>query len=56
MPVKVILNDCIGCGCCVGECPAMAITCDEKAKIDPEICDECGSCVNSCPTGAMTWE
>jgi ferredoxin len=48
---------CTGCGTCVDECPAAAITIEnEKAKVDQELCVDCGSCVDICPSEAITME
>ena len=41
---------CIGCGDCVGVCPADAICLkDGIAHIDPRACIGCGACVKTCP-------
>jgi len=55
---------CVGCGSCVEECPAKAISLtlagaareDVKAKkavIDDRICARCGRCFTVCPTRAI---
>ena len=55
---------CVGCGACVDECPARAITLvDGTAMVDAALCDGCGSfderhdrlCVQICPNGALAW-
>ena len=50
---RVIAADCIGCGACVGVCPAAAITLNGVASIDALACIGCGSCRSECPTGAI---
>ncbi len=57
MVAKVNNEECTGCGTCVDECPASAITLkDDKAKIDEDECTECGTCVDSCPSSAISME
>ena len=50
---RVIADDCIGCGSCVGVCPVTAITLGGVASIDGLACIGCGSCRSECPTGAI---
>lgn len=46
---------CVGCGKCVGVCPADAITIDrKKASIDGAECLLCSSCAAVCPTEAIS--
>ncbi|HLR35508.1 MAG TPA: FAD-binding protein [Tissierellales bacterium] len=53
MAIKVIKEECIGCGQCVEVCPFEAIDIiDEKAVIN-ENCTICGSCIEVCPTEAI---
>lgn len=53
MAVKIIREECIGCGQCVEVCPFEAINIvDEKAVIN-ENCTVCGSCIEVCPTDAI---
>jgi len=45
---------CIGCGMCVRNCPAGAISLENgKAKINYEKCIGCGLCISICPVGAI---
>ncbi len=47
-------RECVGCGLCVSNCPADAITLsDGKAKIDETKCIGCGECVVVCKTDAL---
>lgn len=50
---KVKQKYCTACGNCVENCPANAITIDDKAFIDSEVCIGCGQCILSCPTGSI---
>ena len=58
MTVKVNEEECTGCGSCVDECPAEAITMsdDDIAVIDQDECTECGSCVDACPAEAISMD
>ncbi len=58
MTVKVIEAECTGCGTCVDECPAEAISMndDDIAVIDMDECTECGTCVEACPSEAIVME
>ncbi|MEA3325441.1 MAG: 4Fe-4S binding protein [Euryarchaeota archaeon] len=58
MTVKVNEEECTGCGSCVDECPAEAITLndDDIAVIDQDECTECGTCVDVCPSEAITMD
>ena len=57
MTAKVNNEDCVGCGICVDECPASAITIEnDKAKVDEAACSDCGTCAESCPNEAITVE
>ena len=48
-------NRCVGCGFCVRQCPAGALTLvDGKVQRDASRCVQCDTCVSSCPYGA--WE
>jgi len=47
-----ITAECTGCGTCVNECPAEAISEGEVYTIDPELCTDCGLCAQVCPNGA----
>jgi len=55
MAAKVNEEECIGCGVCIDECPAEAISMnDDIAVIDAEACTECGDCVDACPSEAIS--
>lgn len=57
MPAKVDESKCVGCGVCVDNCPAEAITLDGSlAKIDKSKCIDCGNCVDNCPSAAIAME
>lgn len=46
----VDVNSCNGCGTCVEECPAEAISMiEDKAEIDMSDCIRCGVCHEVCP-------
>jgi len=45
-------SKCIGCGACVRDCPANAITLDTLA-IDKSKCIGCGKCITTCPFDAI---
>ena len=44
---------CITCGTCLDYCDHAAITINDVAKIDPEVCVGCAACIAGCPTGAI---
>ena len=54
-PIRVIEDDCVGCGLCVNACPYDAIVLDENeiARIDLERCTLCGACVEACKFDAI---
>ncbi len=57
MPAKIEESKCVGCGVCVDNCPAEAITLDNgKAKIDESKCIDCANCVDNCPSAAISME
>ena len=52
--VKIIADNCVGCGACVDVCPQGAITVDaDVAVIDAAACVDCGACVDECPSAAI---
>ena len=59
MPMSVQIDlslFCLGCGCCVSECPTGALGLDDDHVIlqDPERCGECACCTEVCPTGVLS--
>ncbi len=45
---------CTGCGICVEECPAGAMSpLNDKARIDDDKCIRCGKCHDVCPEEAV---
>lgn len=55
----VIIDECIGCGICVDNCPVQAIILKEKkAQINNSICIGCATCIAVCPQAAIDvpWE
>ena len=52
-----ILDSCVACGTCAGECPVGAISeGDGKYVIDADACLDCGTCEAECPNGAISAE
>ena len=47
----IISDDCVSCGACVAECPAISEG-DGKMVIDADTCIDCGACEGVCPVGA----
>ncbi|MDE7245835.1 MAG: glycyl-radical enzyme activating protein [Oscillospiraceae bacterium] len=45
---------CVGCGGCVGVCPAGALTLNGRVHADRTACTLCGKCVDLCPSGALS--
>jgi ferredoxin len=55
MPAVVNVEECVGCGLCVDECPISIIVMkDSIAVVDVDECTECGTCVSACPNAAIT--
>ncbi|MDP8218611.1 MAG: 4Fe-4S binding protein [Candidatus Theseobacter exili] len=53
--LRVIKEMCIGCGACIANCPAEAITWDgDVAFIDNNKCEKCGTCRQICPVDAIS--
>ncbi len=55
MPIKVDIDECVGCGTCVDVCPQEAISMndDDIADISDE-CTDCGLCVDAWTTAAIS--
>lgn len=50
-----IIEECVGCGTCVSECPLSAIIeKEDKYEILSDKCDDCAKCVEACPVEAIT--
>ncbi|MDR3242651.1 MAG: 4Fe-4S binding protein [Clostridiales Family XIII bacterium] len=50
-----VINDtCTGCGACLADCPAEAISAGSPSPylIDPDKCIDCGACASACLVGA----
>jgi len=45
-------KNCTGCGLCVKNCPAQAISADDIRTADPKLCISCMRCVAQCPQSA----
>lgn len=57
MAVEVDTGRCVGCGGCVGVCPAEALRLNgANPECDPEKCTNCQTCVRFCPVGALKLE
>jgi Fe-S-cluster-containing hydrogenase component 2 len=56
MVVKVNADTCVGCGSCIGKCPARAISLNDNdvSFVIKDKCDECGLCLDICAHGAIT--
>jgi len=53
MAYKINVDECLGCGACVDECPVGAISeKDGKYVINADECLDCGACEGACPVGA----
>ncbi len=49
-----ILDGCISCGACEGECPVSCISAgDSIYVIDADACVDCGACTGACPVDAI---
>ncbi|WP_084054261.1 indolepyruvate ferredoxin oxidoreductase subunit alpha [Desulfonispora thiosulfatigenes] len=52
-PLKVNLDECIGCKMCLKlGCPGI-VKVDDKVRINPTQCNGCGLCATVCPKGAI---
>lgn len=55
MPRKIV-DTCIACGTCIGECPVEAISEGDIYSINPDLCIDCGACEAACPTESIVEE
>lgn len=57
MSLRVVADECIGCGGCDFTCPTGALTKTDSFlgvfAIDPYTCDDCGLCVPKCPVNCI---
>lgn len=51
--IEIDPEKCTGCGECVEECPAGAITLNDVAVVNEALCKGCGACGGVCPTEAI---
>ena len=49
----IILDSCVQCGVCLGECPNGAISEGDPYVVNAGRCDGCGICMDVCPVGAI---
>lgn len=54
--VRVVPEQCTGCGECVGSCPVAAIEMRGDAAFITDACTACGICVTVCPVEAIRME
>jgi len=47
---NVIEKGCVACNICAEQCPVDAITVEDYATINPDICIGCAACIPACPT------
>lgn len=55
MAIKVI-EECIGCGACIGVCPFNTIIMQDGKATITEGCTVCSACLDTCPIGAIILE
>lgn len=56
-PIRVIAENCVGCGLCVKACPFAAIVMEDGlARIDLAKCTLCGACLEACKFDAIEME
>ncbi len=51
--IKVLTDECTGCGSCVDACPFGAITMEDDVAVIGDKCTYCGACVEVCPVEAI---
>lgn len=56
MVAKINAGFCAGCGNCIGECPARAISLNDNCVsfVTEDKCNNCGRCLDKCVHGAIT--
>lgn len=55
MAVKV-MEECIGCGSCISNCPFEAIVMQQGKAFITDSCTQCGACIDTCPLGTIMRE
>ena len=51
--INISKNKCVGCGICIINCPADAISINDwVATVDQDQCVNCGACIKICPQNA----
>lgn len=56
MSIRIIPENCTGCGLCIRACPFAAITLENKIAVINEECTLCGACVESCGFNAIEFK
>ena len=58
MVAIITVDECVGCGTCIDECPAEVITLNGEniAIVEADGCLDCAACVDVCPTDAIAME
>lgn len=56
MVAKINADSCAGCGSCIGECPASAISINDNdvSFVIEDECTNCGLCLDVCAHGAIS--
>ncbi|MPM93905.1 Electron transport complex subunit RsxB [bioreactor metagenome] len=56
MVAKINADSCAGCGSCIGECPAGAISINDSdvSFVIEDECTNCGLCLDICAHGAIS--
>ncbi|MFQ6050215.1 MAG: ferredoxin family protein [Candidatus Hydrothermarchaeota archaeon] len=58
MPVRIIVEECIGCGACVDVCEQYVLEMEDDVAVvaNPEDCIDCYMCVDECPNECIEIE
>lgn len=56
MGIRIVEENCNGCGLCVRACPFAAIAMENKIAVINEECTLCGACVESCGFNAIEFK